>query len=60
MAHSIQKYNGKMQIFSDSHLFIIVGFGIKIIRNSPSLKHFRHLAEQWQKALDLYGPGTMI
>jgi|GEM_PF-1493210 len=59
MAHSIQVYRGKHEVINDLDLVVIIGLALQIIQQSTQFESLQSLATEWQKALDLYGPGVI-
>jgi len=59
MAHSIQTFAGKSDIFNDTDLLVVIGLALDIISESAAFEELRPLALEWERAIKEYGPGVL-
>jgi hypothetical protein len=59
MAHNIQKYRGKMELFNDLDMLVVMSFAIKIASESRRFEKLDGLINEWSAEIPRTGPGVI-
>lgn len=60
MGHNIQHYQGRLMLFDDIDLYVVLSWTARKIPNETRDSGLRTIAEDWIHRMERCGPGTLL